>query len=699
MSSSAHAPADTTPAPSDQAALPGLLFQPQIELRAALVASALLLLGWTGRALLDVPAAETLVWASLAIGMIYGLRAALDAIRDLSVDIDVLMVVGAALAAGVGHPEEGALLLCLFVLSGALEARALERTRREVEALHKLMPSTARVLRDGEWLDIDPGEIRVGERIRIRPGDLIPVDARVVEGESMVDQSSLTGESLPREVAQGDEIFAGAVNASSVLEAEAIRPAAESSLQKVLSLVIEAREQRPPAQRVIDRLSRPYAVSVLAVSAAVVLIWWLAFRVPFADAAYTAITFLIVMSPCALIISTPTVTLSAIARSARAGVLFKGGQALELLSRTNAACLDKTGTLTFGRPRVIEARPVAWSSEEDLWRTIAGLEADSTHPIGVAVQEAARRRGVQAADVRGVALVPGRGLIGAQKGFDLRLGNAAHVEPVLAESLRPVIREALDEIHAAGQIGVVVARTSVDARHAEAAILVVSDPVRPAAAAMVERLHHLGVRPIRMLTGDNRVTAARVAESLGVDQWEAELFPADKLDRVRAMRDEMRAENPRRRAGIAFIGDGVNDAPALAAADVGLAIGSIGSDAALESADIVLLSDDLRAVPWSIAFAKRARRILIFNITFALTVIIAMAVATLVGSRAGWPVPMSVGVIAHEGGTLFVVLNALRLLYAPGWSADGERAPSTPADAHARTEAPPMPAEQSVAAA
>jgi len=653
-------------------------FEPRAELRAAIAASALLLVGFVLADLIGIRWTISLVWASLAIGMVYGLKAAIEALRAGSVDIDVLMVVGAGLAAGVGHPEEGALLLCLFVLSGSLEALAMLRTRREIEALHKLMPLEALVERDGEWVAVDPHELARGERIRIRPGDVVPADAVVLEGTSALDQSTLTGESMPREVQPDDDLFAGAVNQSSALTARVSRPASESSLQRVLDLVIEARQQREPVQRFIDRLSQPYAISVMITSVVVVLVWWLLFGDALVDAAYTAITFLIVMSPCALIISTPTVTLSAIARGAREGVLFKGGQSMERLSRVGAICFDKTGTLTLGSPRISQVHPVAWSSGPELLAVAAGIEVDSTHPIAEAVRSAAERKGVEPLDVRNVRNVPGRGLSGELDGVEVRLGNYAHTEEMIPTCLRARVGEVLERIQTRGQIGVVVTRADTG-DGGQAAVLIISDPIRPAAPEMVRRLHELHVHPVYMLTGDNRNTAAFVAEKVGVDEWESELFPEDKVDRVRALREREHGKNTGNHLrlhngrGVAYIGDGVNDAPALSAADVGVAIGSIGSDAALESADIVLLKDDLLTAPWAISLSRRARGILRFNILFALSVIIGMGAATLLGSRIGFAIPLTIGVLAHEGGTLLVVANSLRLLWIRGVRPERER--------------------------
>lgn len=646
---------------------PAGFFSPRAQLIASIVAGLLLLVGVVVRFIFKYPLGDALIWPSLLIGMVYGVRAASDALRERKVDIDVLMVVGAGLAAVIGHPAEGALLLFLFTLSGALEDLAMARTKREVEALHKLMPTEAILWRDGQWIEADPDSLVPGDRVKIRPGERVPTDASIQTGQSSIDQSTLTGESMPRAVHPGDSIYAGTVNLDNALEALVVRPAAQSSLQRVLNLVMEAREKREPMQRLIDRMGEPYAWTVLAVSLAVLLGWWLVFSVPLSSAAYTAITFLIVMSPCALIIATPTATLSAIGRGARAGVLFKGGQAIERLSRVGAVCFDKTGTLTFGKPSLMQVHPVGWSDAKRLLGVAAALETDSTHPIARAVREGAASRGVAPVELERVTHSPGLGIKGRFEGEEVVIGAFDYAEPVIPICLRSRTREVLERVQARGQLAAVVAASG---DHGAAAVLIISDAVRPGAADMVRALHELGVAPVRMLTGDNRITAAHIAERLGLDRWDADLLPEDKVRLVREMKStpvETGDERRRRRfPAVAFIGDGVNDAPALAAADVSIAIGSIGSDAALESADIVLLSDDLAAVPWALRLARRTRAILRFNLIFAMSVITLMGLATLVGSRTGLEVPMSVGVIAHEGGTLFVVANALRLLWSPG---------------------------------
>jgi Cd2+/Zn2+-exporting ATPase len=482
---------------------------------------------------------------------------------------------------------------------------------------------------------------------------------------------------MPRHVKIGDELYAGTINTDDPIEAEVLRAAAESSLARILNLVTKAREQREPVQRVIDRVSQPYAISVMVASVAVLLVWWLVMGVPLRGddngpgALYTAITLLIVASPCALIIATPTATLSAIARGARAGVLFKGGQAIERLANVGSVCFDKTGTLTFGRPRVYEVHPVAWSDGNKLLAIAAGIEGESAHPIAAAIREVAALRGIAPEPVEEYDHVAGRGVAARYHGCPVRLGSYRFTEELIPVCFRQRVTEVLERIQERGHLGVVVAHACPQrAGGGEVAVIIMADAVRPGARTLVERLHAMGVKPVRMLTGDNRLTAERVAAGIGIDRVDAELLPEDKVAAVVSMK----ADAAQGRRGVAVIGDGVNDAPAMAAADASVAIGSIGSEAALESADIVLLSDDLSVVPWAIGLARRARATVKANLAFALSVIAVMAVATLVGSRIGHDVPLSAGVLAHEGGTLLVVFNSLRLLWVRGVGGEGESA-------------------------
>lgn len=638
------------------------LWEARTQLRFSMVAGGLLILGTILHAGLGWTVGTVLIWISLGLGMVYGVRAAFEALAARRVDIDVLMVVGAGLAASIGHPGEGSLLLFLFTLSGALEELAMARTQREIEALHKLLPTETLVWKGETWVEIAPEALVAGDRVKVRPGERVPTDATVVEGRSSLDQSTLTGESMPRSVQAGDAIYAGTVNIDGALEATVTRPAADSSLQRVLNLVMQAREQREPMQRLIDRFGEPYAWAVLSLSAVVMLVWWLVFKEPAAQAAYTAITFLIVLSPCAMIIATPTATLSAIGRGARQGVLFKGGQAMERLAHVGAVCFDKTGTLTFGRPSLVDVQTIGWSDPKRLLGVAAGLEIDSTHPIASAVRGGASSRGVAPERIADMRHIAGSGVTGVFESDPVAVGSLEFVLDTVPMCLRARAGEIVAEAQSRGQMTAVVA---AGGGHGAAAVLVISDSLRPGADRMASELHEMGIRPVRMLTGDNQQAAEHIARQVGIDECYADLLPEDKLRLVGQLKEEVRARS-RGRGAVAFIGDGVNDAPAMAMADVSVAIGSIGSDAALESADIVLLNDDLACVPWAIGLARRARGILRFNLAMAMSVIVIMAIVTLVGSRTGLTVPMAVGVVAHEGGTLAVVANSLRLLLARG---------------------------------
>ncbi len=647
------------------------LFSAKGRLISAIAAGALLLLGVV-LAAFDATGdvGYWAMWISLALGLFHGSKAALESLLvERSFDIDVLMVIGAVVAGAIGQPGEGALLLFLFVLAGALEDLALARTTRAVEALHKLIPVAA-LRRDdtGAFAEVPPEDLVPADVIKILPGELIPTDATLIEGETSVEQSALTGESVPRPVREGDDLFAGTVNVGNPIVARVTRPATESSLAKIINLVTQAQAQRQPVQRTIDRLSQPYAIGVMAASAAVLLVWWLILGYPFIapedgrpeqGALFTAITLLIVLSPCAVIISTPTATLAAISRGARAGVLFKGGQAIERLASLRALAMDKTGTLTIGRPRLQSLVPVQDADERSLLAVAAGLELDSTHPIATAIVEAAQAQSVQPAAATRSSFRPGAGVSGHVDGAEARLGTFDHTAPLIDPALHDRVRTLLDEAQRDGRIGVVIAWAN-DSAHA--GVITLADEIRPGADQLVTEMHAIGVEPVVMLTGDNQQTAAGVAGRVGIDEFHAEMLPEDKVTHMERIRDRINGGT----GGVGLVGDGINDSPALAAADVSLAIGSIGSDAALESADIVLLAEDLRTIPWGVRLARSARRTITINLTFALSAIGLMALATLVGSLIGRPLPLWMGVLGHEGGTMLVVGHSLLLLTRAG---------------------------------
>ncbi len=629
------------------------------ELFSAVVAGVLLLIGFIRGRFLLPPIAQNgeavvtgEVWVSLGIGLVYGCRAAWDAVRAREFNIDVLMVLGAVAAAFLGHADEGALLLFLFTLSGGLEDLAMRKTNSAVAALTSMIPTETlvrRATRDGwEWVPVEPESIGVGDVVLVRPGERAPTDGTISTGATEFDQASLTGEPMPRSVGLGDPVYAGTINVSHPVEMRVTKAAKDSSIHRVLEMVKAAQERRQPVQRLIDRVSTPYSITVTLGAVAAFVVLWRVVGLPIDVASYRAITLLIVASPCALVIATPTATLSAISRAARGGVLFKGGDAVERLAAMRAAALDKTGTLTLGKPRVQQVHPVAWSDPKLLLALAAGIEQSSTHPIAAAIRDEAQRRGIDPLLCNRLEFTPGKGVSGEHGGSPVRLGKFPHVRDSMPVCLRARVHEVLEAVHERGQIAVAITWGE------QAAVIIMRDGPRPGADELAHELHTLGVRPVVMLTGDVGGVAGRLATHIGLDEFHAELLPEDKLKHVHRMRTEY--------GPTAVIGDGVNDAPSLAASDVGIAVGGIGSDVAMENADVILLNDDLHSLPWAIRLARAARRTIITNLIVAMTAIVLLVIGTLVGQ-----VNLSLGVVGHEGGTLLVVFNGLRLLVFPAW--------------------------------
>jgi len=634
-------------------ALAAALFSDRSQVPLAIAAGIALTAGyplaaWTPESMVVLRLVGTvLIWLSLGFGAVHGVRAAVDSLREFRPDIDVLMVVGAAMSAAIGHPAEGALLLFMFTLAGGLEHRAMNKARDAVSRLNKLMPKNALVKRGDEWVPADPEDLAPGDVVLVRPGETIPADGTVREGRSDVDQSSLTGESLPRSVKASDDVFAGTINQNGALEIEVTRAVAESSIKRILALVLEAQERRQPLQRMIDSFSTPYTVSVFVVAGGAFLgSWFLNEAMTFTDAALRAITLLVVASPCALVISTPTATLCGLSRAARSGVLLKGGDALERLSKVRRIAMDKTGTLTTGQIEVTNLEPMGASSVEALLSIALAAESRSTHPIAAAIVREAERRGVQPAQLDDFTNVPGQGIEGSHEGEPFRIGNLDFCLDVVDTCFRKETERLVDEVQRTGGKAVVIAHGG------DALVAAVADTPREHAADLVGRLRESGVRGITMLTGDTEAIANELAAELGIDDVHAELMPEQKVEEIRRIREEY--DEP---GGLGVIGDGVNDAPALVEADVGLAMGGVGADAALEVADVVLLHDDLNRIPWAISLARRVRRVMAANLIFATAVIVVLAILTIFLG-----IPLSIGVIGHEGSTLVVVGNSLRLL-------------------------------------
>ena len=584
-------------------------------------------------------AAALPIWlAAYFFGGWFALRTTIASLRERSLDVDLLMLIAAAGAYSVRAFWEGAVLLFLFSLGNVLEEFALGRTEASIRALMDLRPETV-VVRDGAGERTLPVEaVEPGMTAVVRPGDRIPVDGTVSDGRSAVDQSAITGESMPVPRAAGDPVMAGSVNLDGYLEIHVDRRADETVLAKVIDLVRDAREQRAPAQRMLDRYQPVYVVGVLGVSGGALLLLLLLGH-SFSAAFLQAMTLLVVASPCALVISVPATMLSAIAAGARRGILVKGSGPMEAIAELRTIAFDKTGTLTRGRPAVIALEPAPGVSADDLLRAAAAVESRSEHHLAVAVVAEALERGIAIPDCDVFAAHAGRGVEAVVDGSAVVAGNAAFlVERGLpADGEVAALRE---RIATATVIGVVRDGALLGA-------IAVADELRPEAVEAVRRLRELGIGTA-MLSGDRQAVADRVAAEIGIDEPLGDLLPDAKVDRIRVLAGDGR---------IGMVGDGVNDAPALAVADVGIAMGGRGTDQALETADVVLMADRLLDVPYAVELARRMRRVVRQNLVFAGGVIVTLAVLTLFDK-----VPLPLGVVGHEGSTIIVTVNGLRLL-------------------------------------
>ena len=564
------------------------------------------------------------------------------ALKRFRPDMNLLMVVAVIGASAIGQWLEAATVAFLFAFSIALEAWSVGRARRAVAALMALAPPEARLLHpDGREEMVPPEKIPVGGRFRVRPGDRIPLDGRVAEGAGSVDQSPITGESVPVPKAAGDEVFAGTINGEGALTVESTKAVADTTLAKITRMVGEAQSRRAPSEQWVETFARYYTPIVMILAIAVLLIPPVAFGGEWSEWLYRALVLLVIACPCALVISTPVSIVAALAAAARNGVLIKGGIYVEAPARLKAIAMDKTGTLTAGKPKVVEAVALNGHTEGELLERAAALEAQSSHPLALAILAYAKEKGVTVKSADNFRIIAGKGASGSIGGTEYWLGSHRYLEERGQET--PEVHERLESLSAAGRAIVVV----VDDRHV-CGFLALADTVRPEAKRAVADLHAAGIEHIVMLSGDNRGTAEAIARETGVDEVFAELLPDDKVTKV----EELVAKY----GSVAMIGDGVNDAPAMARATIGIAMGAIGTDAAIETADIALMSDELAKLPWLVGHSRRALGVIRQNIAFALGVKAVFVVLTLAGYSSMWA-----AVAADSGATLLVVFNALRL--------------------------------------
>jgi Cd2+/Zn2+-exporting ATPase len=582
--------------------------------------------------------------ATYFFGGLYAVRAIVEALRERTVEVDLLMVLAALGAAYVDAWTEGAILLFLFSLSNVLQSYAMERTRSAISALLELRPDTVTVRRGDELIDLHIDEVRVDDVVALRPGDRVPLDGTILRGSGSFDESALTGESMPVQKGEGAQVLAGTLNQSGALDVLVTKLASESTLARIIGMVSEAQARKARTQSFLDRFEQWYAMGVIAAVALFITLVPALTGVPFAENFYRGMVLLTVASPCALVISVPAALLSAIANAARRGVLFKGGAHLEELSRVKVVAFDKTGTLTHGRPEVTDVVPAPDVSAAELLEAVARAEQQSEHPIARAILDYAEAHGVRAAEPEQFEAITGLGVRARWDGEDTFVGQPRLMEhighPVPAALLAEVER-----LSAEGRGSVLIARRG----ERWLGLVTVMDRERADAADKIRALRRAGIERVVMLTGDNARVAEAMARRLDVDEVHAGLMPEDKLRIV--------GELGRKYGPVAMVGDGVNDAPALAAASSGIAMGAAGTDAALETADIVLMSDDLGAISYAVGLSKRSQRIVWQNIVFALAVVVVLVVSTL---TIGVPLPL--GVVGHEGSTIIVVLNGLRLL-------------------------------------
>jgi Zn2+/Cd2+-exporting ATPase len=601
-------------------------------------------------------------------GGYFGVLDGYQTLKERRLDVNFLMIAAAIGAAIVGEAPEGATLLFLFSLSNTLQSYALARSRKAVRALMALQPDTATRITLAGTETVPVEDLQVGDRVLTRPGERIPTDGVVILGESHVDQSPITGESIPVHKTVGDPVFAGTVNGNGTLEIEVRAPATETLLQRILRLVEQAQEQKARTQRWLERFEQRYALAVIGGAAAVALglplMGW-----SFPDAFYRAMTLLVVASPCALVISTPATLLSAIANAARRGILFKGGEPIERLAGVRALAIDKTGTLTEGKLAFTDLVLMAGASEAEAWQAIADVESRSEHPLARALVEAATARGYTPRSVSRVEALPGKGIVATlADGAEARIGNLRLFEGI---PIPDVVSQAVQSLRQAGKTAMVV---WVGGRFL--AVAAAADKVRSEAAQAVAHLRALGIPCIATLTGDAEPIARAVAQQTGIERIYADLLPDEKLEVLRQLSDEYGA--------VAMVGDGVNDAPALAAAEVGIAMGA-GTDVALETADVALVGNDLSNLPYALALSRQAMRILKQNLVFATGVIVVLVILTFAAN-----LRLTLGVLGHEGSTLLVVLNGLRLLlYRPTLLQD--KTPVAPPPARSGLTPPALP--------
>ena len=638
----------------------GGIFGENTELIFAAICGGLLLIGW----LLSWSSVSTWIpfgcyLAAYFFGGYFTFREAIENIRAGRFEIDFLMLVAAIGAATLGEWAEGALLLFLFSIGHALENYAMGRAKRAIEALAELAPQTAVVRREGKTDEVPVEQLALGDVVIVKPNERLPADGFVVKGEGSINQAPITGESVPVDKRAVDDpqkaaanpeqldpqfrAFAGTINGSGALEIQVTKLASESTLARVVQMVNEAETQKSPTQLFTDRFERWFVPAALALVVLLLFVWVVKDE-PFSASFYRAMAVLVAASPCALAISTPSAVLSGVARAAKGGVLVKGGGPLENLGRLGAIAFDKTGTLTEGKPRLTDVISCEGVAEDELLRVAAAVERLSDHPLAAAVVLGAKERlkGDATSEAHDVQSITGRGVKATVDSQPVYIGKDSLFAEVEGPPLPVALRESVEKLKASGRTTMIVRRGDT-----YLGVLGMMDTPREAARTVVARLKELGIKRMIMLSGDNQQVASAVAKDVGIDEALGDLMPDDKVATIKRLSAE---------GGVAMVGDGVNDAPAMANATVGIAMGAAGSDVALETADVALMADDLSHLPFAVGLSRQTSRIIRQNLWFSLGMVAFLVPATILGLQLG------AAVVFHEGSTLLVVFNALRLL-------------------------------------
>jgi Cd2+/Zn2+-exporting ATPase len=590
-------------------------------------------------------AAKSLFAVATLAGIWLVLPKALGAIRRRQPDMNLLMTVAVVGALVISEWFEAAAVSFLFSLSLLLESWSVNRARRAVSALMELAPTVVRILSPGgSTEEIAPDKVPVKTIFLVKPGERIPLDGRVREGASDVNQAPITGESVPVSKSQGDEVFAGTINGDGALQIESTKPARDTTLAKIIRMVSEAQSRRGPSEQWVEKFARIYTPAVMALALCIFLIPPLVFHASWSEWFYRSLVLLVIACPCALVISTPVSIVAGLTSAARQGVLVKGGQYLEAPAHLKAIAFDKTGTLTVGRPQVVEVVPLSGHDERELIERAAAMEQQSEHPIARAVLDYASERGINPAPASDFQIIKGKGARAKFDGREFWLGSHRYLEERGQET--PEIHQQLESMSGQGRTVVVVGNE----QHV-CGLIALADEIRPGVSKILSDLRSAGIEHLIMLTGDNRPTAEAVAAKVGIKEVQAELLPESKVSAIESLVEKYHY--------VAMIGDGVNDAPALARATVGIAMGSAGTDAAIETADIALMSDDLSRLPWLIRHSRRVMTVIRQNIAFSLFVKLAFAILTFAGISSLWG-----AIAADTGASLLVIFNSLRLLKA-----------------------------------